>query len=152
MMKRLTVLLLVCGFFIAESLTAQEETYLCIGYHWSNEDDYGRFRYDMQARCAIMARMGAWVFAYDMLGYGETNYVNHHHPDALTIQCITGIRILDYFSGEQEINQKRIAITGASGGGTQSFLLTAIDQRIRVSVPTVQVSSYSKNLPSVWSD
>lgn len=115
---------------------------LCPHGHWSNPDDYGRFREDMQMRCATLARMGAWVYAYDMLGYGETNYASHRHPDVLTIQTMTGVRILDYFLSLKLIDKDRVAITGASGGGTQSFLLTAIDPRIKVSVPAVQVSAH----------
>ncbi|MEA1877705.1 MAG: acetylxylan esterase [Bacteroidota bacterium] len=115
---------------------------LCPHGHWSSPDDYGRFRADMQMRCATLARMGAWVFAYDMLGYGETDYASHQHPDALTIQTMTGVRILDYFLSLKLIDKDRVAITGASGGGTQSFILTAIDPRIKVSVPAVQVSAH----------
>jgi len=115
---------------------------LCPHGHWSDPEDYGRFRPDMQLRCATLARMGAWVYAYDMLGYGETKYASHHHPDALTIQTMTGVRILDYFLSLSKIDKDRVAVTGASGGGTQSFLLTAIDPRIKVSVPVVQVSAH----------
>lgn len=115
---------------------------LCPHGHWSNPSDYGRFRSDMQARCATLARMGAWVFAYDMLGYGETDYAPHNHPDGLTLQTLAGIRILDYFLSLPNLDPDRTAVTGASGGGTQSFLLAAVDERIQVSVPVVQVSAH----------
>ncbi len=115
---------------------------LCPHGHWSNNNDYGRFRADMQYRCAVLARMGAYVFAYDMIGYGESTSHSHHHPKALQMQSWNGVRLLDYFLSLPDVNPKQVAITGASGGGTQSFLLTAIDDRIKVSVPCVQVSAH----------
>ena len=115
---------------------------LCPHGHWSKLDDYGRFREDMQLRSATLAKMGAVVFAYDMYGYGED--IQHFHRDdkALKWQTFNGIRILDYISSLEYVDTTRIAITGASGGGTQSFVLAAIDDRIDVSVPVVMVSAH----------
>lgn len=116
---------------------------LCPHGHWSNPADYGRYRPDMQKRCAVLCRMGAVVFAYDMVGYGDNKQTaKHEDPLALQIQTRNSIRIVDYMVSRKDVDRKRIAVTGASGGGTQSFILTAVDDRIAVSVPCVQVSAH----------
>jgi len=102
----------------------------------------GRRHESTQKLAASLARMGATVFAWDMLGFGESTLCEHKHPQALRIQTYTSMRALDFLLSRPGVDQRQLAITGASGGGTQSFLLAAVDDRIDVSAPVVQVSAH----------
>ncbi len=136
------------GLFVTGNL------YMPIGYtgkrpaivsahgHWQEEGNYGRYREDVQKRSASLARMGAIVFSYDMLGYGDSNQSIHKHPKSLKLQIINAQRVVDFLQSLPEVDDKRIAATGASGGGTQTFVLAALDKRIKVSVPVVMVSAH----------
>ena len=95
-----------------------------------------------QYRCAAMARMGAAVFAWDMLGYGESTHCSHKHPQAFRLQTYSSLRAVDFILSLEGVEPHRLAVTGASGGGTQSFILAAVDPRIAVAAPVVQVSAH----------
>jgi dienelactone hydrolase len=106
--------------------------------HWNDR----RMSEDVQKRCACFAKMGAVVFAYDMVGYGDSKQVTHKMPVALLLQTYNGKRVIDYLVSRPDVDAEKIGITGESGGGTQTIMLTALDNRIKVSVPVVMVSAY----------
>ncbi|WP_417361216.1 alpha/beta hydrolase family protein [Galbibacter sp.] len=106
----------------------------------------GRYRESEQIRCANLAKMGAVTVSYDLFGWGESalQFPSNYHRTSIaqTMQVLNGIKLLDYLLGLPFVDPSRVGITGGSGGGSQSLFLTAIDDRIQVSVPVVMVSSY----------
>ena len=126
-------------------------------------------RSPLQARMVHLARMGCVVFHYDMIGYADNSQISYElahrfakqRPDMNTnedwglyspqaeahLQSIMGlqtwnsIRALDFLLSLPDVDGGRIGVTGASGGGTQTFLLGAVDPRPDVLFPAVMVST-----------
>jgi dienelactone hydrolase len=110
--------------------------------HWEHQ----RYRADCQLRCATLARMGAMAYSYDLFAWGESllqfKEEDHRRSLAQTIQALGAIRILDYVLSLKETDPARVGISGGSGGGSHTVLMTAMDDRIKLSAPVVSISSY----------
>ncbi len=110
--------------------------------HW----DKHRYRPDAQYTSAAIAKMGGMLFNYDMFAWGESllqfKFEDHRRSLAMTLQTLASIRILDYFLAQKDADTSRVAMVGGSGGGTHAVFMTALDKRIKVSAPIVNLSSY----------
>lgn len=126
-------------------------------------------RNNLQAMNVQLARMGCVVFQWDMLGYSDSqqisSYLTHgfnkqrpemnttenwglyspqaeaHLQSIMGLQTWNAIRALDFITSLPDVDPARIGVTGASGGGTQTFMLCAVDPRPAVSFPAVMVST-----------
>lgn len=126
-------------------------------------------RHPLQARCVHLARMGFIAFLYDMLGMADNTILpgslihgfakqrpEMSQPDrwglfsaqaelrclnAVGLQTWNSIRVLDWITTLPDVDPERIGVTGASGGGTQTFLLGVVDPRPKAFFPAVMVST-----------
>ena len=118
--------------------------------HW----DYGRLENQPlnsgPVRCINLARQGYVAFSYDMVGYNDTIQTPHDFGgprealwnfNPMGLQLWNSIRALDFLESLQDVDADRIAMTGESGGGTQTFLLTAVDDRVKYSAPVNMISA-----------
>ena len=124
----------------------------------------------IQARCVQLARMGCVVFHWDMIGYCDSIQISFDRAhrfasqdraaevnesgwllfspaaevrcqSVMGLQALATSRAVDMLLTLSEVDASKIAITGASGGGTQSFIGAALDPRISVAFPAVMVST-----------
>lgn len=125
---------------------------------WDNDKKTGAeateesSKYFHQAGCAMLARLGCVVFHYDMVGNSDSMQIKHREgfkdveaqlrlETFMNLQTWNSIRAVDFVTSLPDVDAKRIGITGASGGGTQSFILAACDDRIAAAFPAVMVSA-----------
>ncbi len=122
-----------------------------------------------QSLCVQLARMGCIVWQWDTLSDSDslqfTPEVIHrfakarpemNHPESwglysapaearlqsvMGLQTWNALRSVDFVLSLPDVDPTRVAATGASGGGTQTMMLAALDERIALSFPAVMVST-----------
>lgn len=134
----------VCGSIYAPAKTKKGKTPLiiCPNGHFTN----GRYGAVQQQRLGTLARMGAICVDYDLWGWGESadevGSAAHQTSEAHVMQALNGIRILDFMIKRKDVDKTRIGVNGGSGGGTQTVLLTVLDDRYTAANPVVSMSSW----------
>lgn len=135
--------LYVCGSIYAPKSKGKHALIICPNGHFGG----GRYREDQQQRMGTLARMGAVCVDYDLFGWGESilqvGGAAHRSSAAHTIQAMNGLLILDYMlASRKDIDAQRVGVNGGSGGGTQTVLLTVLDDRFTASAPVVSLASH----------
>ncbi|GAB4550387.1 MAG: alpha/beta hydrolase family protein [Anaerolineae bacterium] len=106
---------------------------------------------DIQLFCANLARRGFVVLVYDPIGQGERlgDWRDHGHLEPLLVglsqaglMVWESMRAIDYLVSRREVDSRRIGMTGASGGGLNTFYTSALDERVQVSVPVCYVTTF----------
>ena len=119
--------------------------------HWARGRLENIERGSIPGRCINFAKQGYVIFAYDMLGHNDSGkqiahgYGGAHEGlwglSAMGLQLQNSISSIDFLESLPDVDNERIGCTGASGGGTQAFILTAVDERIKVSAPVNMISA-----------
>ena len=132
----------VCGSIYAPLSKGKHPLIICPNGHFTN----GRYGTVQQQRLGTLARMGAVCVDYDLWGWGESadevGKEAHQTAEAHVMQALNGIRILDWMIQRKDIDTQRVGVNGGSGGGTQTVLLTVLDDRYTAANPVVSMSSW----------
>ncbi len=132
----------VCGSVYSPISKGQHPLIICPNGHFLN----GRYGVVQQQRLSTLARMGAICVSYDLWGWGESEdevgAEAHRTDSAHVMQALNGLKILDWAIRMKNVDTKRVAVNGGSGGGTQCVLLSILDDRFAAACPVVSVSSW----------
>lgn len=105
----------------------------------------GKASPEEQKRCINQAMHGMLALSLDWIGMGETAVAENNHFNGALLD-LAGVndaglfylamrRGLDYLWAHPNVDRNRVGMTGLSGGGWQTITLSALDERIAVSVP-----------------
>ncbi|HEX9368476.1 MAG TPA: hypothetical protein VF921_17730 [Vicinamibacterales bacterium] len=117
--------------------------------HWANGRLENTAVVSIPGRAIGLARQGFVVFSHDMVGYVDSRQLTHAFGGPREslwglslggLQLWNAIRALDFLETLPDVRRDGFGVTGESGGGTQTFLLAAVDTRVAVAAPVNMIS------------
>ena len=140
--------------YLPEKISGPIPGIICPHGHWPN----GRVHHDERGgvvmRCFQLAKLGFAVFSYDMIGYNDHNDLPHHFPaefkrradlygiSPFALQTVNSLRAMDFMASLPEVDPEKLGCTGASGGGSQTWFISLLDDRIKVLAPVCMLSAH----------
>ena len=147
-------LILTGNIFYPEKIKNPAPGILCPHGHWQQGRIHHDERGSVPMRCLMLARLGFVVLCYDMIGKNDNDQLLHAWPldianDAslagvspFGLQTWNSLRALDVLCELPEVDPQRIGCTGTSGGASQTWTVTLLDERIKVIAPVCMLSSH----------
>lgn len=116
--------------------------------HWGNGRMADVELGSIAGRCIGQARLGYVAFTWDMVGYNDSLQIEHrsfqgaplYGLSQMALQTWNSIRAIDFLQSLPDVDPNRIGVTGESGGGTQTFMLCAVDDRVQWASPVNMIS------------
>jgi hypothetical protein len=106
----------------------------------------------IQIRCINEAKKGALALNFEWLGMGQlkSDGFNHTRSNQLDLVGTNGVvlhylsqkRGLDILLAHPNADPSRVAVTGLSGGGWQTILISSLDPRVTIANPIAGYSSF----------
>ncbi|MEW6356736.1 MAG: hypothetical protein AB1696_10440 [Planctomycetota bacterium] len=127
---------------------------LCPHGHWGEGRLAHTDKGSVPGRCLTLARLGFVVFMYDMVGYNDSGQVKHRPPNefgpateiwgvtTFGLQLWNSIRSIDFLQSLPDVRKDKIGCTGTSGGGTQTYMVAAVDRRVTCAAPVCMMSGH----------
>jgi dienelactone hydrolase len=104
-----------------------------------------------QKRCINYARQGMLALSLEWPGFGELSQPENSHDFGAHLDLVgcNGLGFfylamrkgLDYLYEHPNADRNRIGMTGLSGGGWQTIVLSALDERVAVAIPVAGYGS-----------
>jgi dienelactone hydrolase len=109
-----------------------------------------------QKRCINFAKQGMLALSLGWMGFGELGQPDNSHDfggqldlvgsNSLGYFYLTIRRGLDYLASHPRVDSKRIGVTGLSGGGWQTVMISALDERVAAMAEVAGFGSMETNL------
>jgi dienelactone hydrolase len=109
-----------------------------------------------QKRCINQARRGILALSLEWIGMGELSSPDNEHNQIglLDLAGANGVGLFylamrrgpDYLYDDPRVDRTRIGVTGLSGGGWQTMLLSTLDTRVGPAVPVAGFSSLTTSI------